>query len=87
MVEALREVSLKDLALAALPGIAGLMFLFALGVGLGHRQARFAFSLDTGGALRFAVHGPLGAVRSGKLISVRPRRVGGGLPRATNRAA
>ena len=87
VVEALREVSLKDLALAALPGIAGLMFLFALGVGLGHRQARFAFSLDTGGALRFAVHGPLGAVRSGKLISVRPRRVGGGLPRATNRAA
>ena len=58
MVEALREVSLKDLALAALPGIAGLMFLFALGVGLGHRQAWFAFSLDTGGALRFAVHGP-----------------------------
>lgn len=87
VVEALREVSLKDLALAALPGIAGLMFLFVLGVGLGHRQARFAFSLDTGGALRFAVHGPLGVVRSGRQISVRTGRVGGEVRRSANRAA
>jgi hypothetical protein len=87
VVETLREVSLKDLALAALPGIAGLMFLFALGVGLGHRQARFTFSLDTGGALRFAVHGPLGVVRSGQLISVRTRRLGDEVRRARDQAA
>ena len=65
--EALREVTLKDLALAALPGIAGLLFFLATGVGLGHRQARFSFALETSGA-RLAPRGPLGLVGSGSLV-------------------
>ena len=71
---ALREVTLKDLALAALPGIAGLMFVFLTGIGLGHRQARFGFVMETTGALRFAAGGPLGVVRPGGSIAVRTRR-------------
>jgi hypothetical protein len=65
--EALREVTLKDLALAALPGIAGLLFFLATGVGLGHRQARFSFALETSGA-RLAPRGPLGLVGSGSFV-------------------
>ena len=68
--EALREVSLKDLALAALPGIAGLLFFLATGVGLGHRQARFSFALETSGA-RLAPRGPLGLVGSGSRVRMR----------------
>ena len=68
--EALREVTLKDLALAALPGIAGLLFFLATGVGLGHRQARFSFALETSGA-RLAPRGPLGLVGSGSLVRMR----------------
>lgn len=68
--EALREVTLKDLALAALPGVAGLLFFLATGVGLGHRQARFSFALETSGA-RLAPRGPLGLVGSGSLVRMR----------------
>ena len=68
--EALREVTLKDLALAALPGIAGLLFFLVTGVGLGHRQARFSFALETSGA-RLAPRGPLGLVGSGSLVRMR----------------
>lgn len=71
---ALREVTLKDLALAALPGIAGLIFVFTTGIGLGHRQAKFGFLMETTGALRFAARGPLGVVRSGGFIAVRARK-------------
>ena len=74
LIAALREVSLKDLALAALPGIAGLMLFFATGVGLGHRQARFGFAMEPTGTLRFAAPGPLGVVRSGQFVSVHVRR-------------
>ena len=65
--QALREVTLKDLALAALPGIAGLLFFLVTGVGLGHRQARFSFALETSGA-RLAPRGPLGLVGSDSLV-------------------
>jgi len=75
IVEALREVSLRDLALAALPGIAGLLFFFATGVGMGHRQARFGFAIEPTGALRFVTPGVLGVVRSGQSVSVRTARV------------
>jgi hypothetical protein len=73
--EALREVTLKDLALAALPGLAAILFFFLTGIGIGHRQARFGFALEPTGALRFAVRGPLGVVRPGGFTSV-PARAG-----------
>ena len=71
--EALRNVSVTELALAALPGLVGLLFFFASGVGLGRRQARFGFALQSTGAMRFAAPGPLGVVRSGSLVAVRVR--------------
>lgn len=71
--EALRNVSVTELALAALPGLVGLLFFFASGVGLGRRQARFGFALQSTGAIRFAARGPLGVVRSGTSVSVRVR--------------
>jgi hypothetical protein len=78
---ALREVTLKDLAIAALPGIAGLIFVFTTGIGLGHRQAKFGFVLESNRALRFAARGPLGVARPGGFIAVRSRKA----PAATSR--
>ena len=71
VAKAIREVTLKDLALAALPGIAGLLFVFMTGIGLGHRQAKFGFIMQSTDALRFAAGGPLGVVRSGGLVAMR----------------
>ena len=70
---ALREVTLKELALAALPGLVGILFCLVTGIGPGHRQARFGFVMETTGALRFAVRGPLGVVRPGGFIAVPAR--------------
>jgi hypothetical protein len=72
--EALRNVTLTELALAALPGVAGLLFFFGTGIGLGHRQAKFGFALASSGAVRFAVRGPLGVVRNGSSVSVHSRK-------------
>ncbi len=72
--EALRNVSLTELALAALPGAVGLIFFFATGVGLGRRQAKFGFAMASSGAVRFAVRGPLGVVRSGSSVAVHSRK-------------
>ena len=79
-------MTLKDLALAALPGLAGLLFFLATGVGVGHRQARFSFAVETGGALRLAPRGPLGLVQSGGLVRV-PVRPGQRNRRRLDRAA
>jgi hypothetical protein len=73
--EALREVTLKELALAAFPGLVGMLFFFTTGIGLGHRQAKFGFALESTGALRFAARGPLGVVRPGGFIAM-PTRAG-----------
>lgn len=70
---ALAEVTLKDLALAALPGIAGLLFCLVTGVGLGHRQARFSFAIQTAGATRLPPRGPLGVVGSDSFVHVNAR--------------
>lgn len=75
--EALREVTLKQLALAALPGFAGLLLFLATGVGLGHRQARFSFALETSGA-RLAPRGPLGLVSSGSFVQMGSRKPAAG---------
>ena len=72
--EALRNVSVTELAFAALPGIAGLMLFFATGIGLGRRQAKFGYVMATSGAVRFAVRGPMGVVRSGSTIKLYKKR-------------
>ena len=68
-------ISLAALAALALPGAGGLVILTAAGVRVGYRQAKAGFVLRTAGIARFARPGavPLGVVRSGSLVVVRPR--------------
>ena len=68
-------VSLAALAAVALLGAGGLVILTAAGVRVGYRQAKAGFALRTAGIARFAGPGPLGVVRSGSLVVVRPRAV------------
>ena len=67
--------SLAALALLALPGAGGLTILTAAGVRIGYRQAKAGFVLRTAGIAGFARPGagPLGVVRSGSLVVIRPR--------------
>ena len=68
-------VSLSALFAAALPGVGGLVIISLAGVRVGYRQAKAGFALHTGGIARFAHPGagPLGVVRSGSLVLVRPK--------------
>jgi hypothetical protein len=68
-----RATSLWALAAVALPGIGGLVILTLAGVRIGYRQAKAGFALRAAGFARFARPGPLGVVRSGSLVVVRPR--------------
>ena len=77
-------LSLAALAAVALPGLGGLVILTLAGVRIGYRQAKAGFVLRTAGIARFAGPGPLGVVRSGSLVVVRPR--GLRVVRATGRA-
>ena len=70
-----RAASLWALAAVALPGIGGLLFLTLAGVRIGYRQAKAGFALRAAGIAHFARPGPLGVVRSGSLVVVRPRRL------------
>lgn len=70
IVDAIRTASVAELAMAALPGLAGLLLFFATGVRVGHRQAKFGFAMEMTGIMRFAPAGPLGVVRSGSFIAV-----------------
>jgi hypothetical protein len=65
--------ALAALLLAALPGLGGLLVLTGAGTRLGYRQAKAGIALRTAGIARFARSGPLGVVRSGSLVYVRPR--------------
>ncbi len=75
--QAFREIaahlSLAALAAAALPGLGGLLILTAAGVRIGYRQAKANFVLRASNFARFTRQGPIGIVRSGSLIAVRPR--------------
>ena len=73
--EILLPVSLWALAAGALPGVGGLVILFATGARLGYRQAKAGFAVRTAGIASFARPGavPLGVVRSGSLVVIRPR--------------
>jgi hypothetical protein len=73
--EILLPVSLWALAAAALPGVGGLVVLFATGARLGYRQAKAGFALRAAGIASFARPGgvALGVVRSRSLVVIRPR--------------
>jgi hypothetical protein len=71
--ELLLRASLWALAAAALPGAGGLVILTAAGVCIGYRQAKAGFVVRAAGIARFTGPGPLGVVRSGTLVVVRPR--------------
>jgi hypothetical protein len=73
-------VSVAALAAVALPGVGGLVILTLAGVRIGYRQAKAGFVLRTAGIARFAGPGPLGVVRSGSLVVVRPRGLRVGRP-------
>jgi len=68
-------ISLAALAVLALPGAGGLTILTAAGVRVGYRQAKAGLALRTVGIARFARPGsvPLGVVRSGSEVVIRPR--------------
>jgi hypothetical protein len=67
-------VSLSALLLAALPGLAGLIIPTVAGMGLGYRQAKAGRTLHASGIAHLAASGPIGVVRSGSLIALRPSR-------------
>ena len=71
----LLPVSLWALAVGALPGAGGLVILFATGARVGYRQAKAGVAVRTTGIAFFARPGavPLGVVRSGSLVAIRPR--------------
>ena len=72
--ELLLPVSLWALAAGALPGVGGLVILFSTGARLGYRQAKAGFAVRTAGIASFLRSGavPLGVVRSGSLVVIRP---------------
>jgi hypothetical protein len=72
--------SLSALAAIALPGVGGLLIVCAAGVRLGYRQAKAGLALRATGIARFAGSGPLGVVRSGSLVALRPRAARGVRP-------
>ncbi len=68
-------VSLAALVALALPGVGGLLMFYATGVRIGYRHAKARMELRAAGVARFARRGPLGVVRSGSLVAVRPQNV------------
>lgn len=71
-------VSLAALAAVALPGILGLLGSCAAGIRIGYRQAKAGSELPATAIARFVGSGPIGVVRSGSQISMRPRVVRSG---------
>jgi hypothetical protein len=65
--------SLSALAAVALPGVGGLLIICAAGMRFGYRQAKAGWALQITCIARFAGPGPLGVVRSGSLVALRPR--------------
>ncbi len=64
-------VSLSAMFAAALPGLIGLAIPVAAGMGIGYRQAKAGRALHTSGIAHLAPSGPIGVVRSGRLIALR----------------
>jgi hypothetical protein len=68
--------SLSALAALALPGVGGLLIICGLGTRIGYRQAKALLEVRRAGIAVFAGPGPLGVVRAGSLIALRPRASG-----------
>lgn len=67
------SASISALVAWALPGLGGLLATLTAGIRIGYRQAKAGTLLRATAIARFAGAGPLGVVRSGSLISLRPR--------------
>jgi hypothetical protein len=65
--------SLIVLTVAALPGLGGFIIIIGAGMRIGYRQAKFGFAMRSSDLARYVRPGPLGVVRSGSLIALRPR--------------
>ncbi|MGV0745600.1 hypothetical protein [Mycolicibacterium sp. XJ870] len=69
----LESPSLMALAVAALPGLGGLVLLTTSGVRIGYRQAKVSFVMRQQDIARFALMGPIGIARSQSVVSVHVR--------------
>lgn len=67
-------VSLSAMIVAALPGLAGIVIPSLAGTCIGYRQAKARSALRMSGIAHLAASGPIGVVRSGSLVAMRPRR-------------
>jgi hypothetical protein len=67
-------VSLSAMFAAALPGLIGLAIPVVAGMSIGYRQAKAGRALRTSGIAHLAPSAPIGVVRSGTLIALRPKR-------------
>ncbi|MGH3640331.1 MAG: hypothetical protein ACRDUX_15030 [Mycobacterium sp.] len=70
--------SLSAMVAAALPGLVAFLIPTAAGMGVGYRQAKAGIALRGPGMARFAGSGPIGIVRSGSLVALRPSAMRGG---------
>jgi hypothetical protein len=67
-------VSLSAMFAAALPGLIGLAIPVAAGMSIGYRQAKAGRALRASGIAHLAPSAPIGVVRSGTLVALRPKR-------------
>jgi hypothetical protein len=67
-------VSLSAMFAAALPGLVGLVIPVVAGMHIGYRQAKAGRALRMSGIAHLAASGPIGVVRSGSLVALRPPR-------------
>jgi hypothetical protein len=67
-------VSLSAMFAAALPGLVGLVIPVVAGMHIGYRQAKAGRALRRSGIAHLAASGPIGVVRSGSLVALRPPR-------------
>jgi hypothetical protein len=67
-------VSLSVMFAEALPGLVGLVTPVVAGMHIGYRQAKAGRALRASGIAHLAASGPIGVVRSGSLIALRPER-------------
>jgi hypothetical protein len=65
--------SLAALLAAAIPGLAGMFIPTAAGAHLGYRQAKARMAMRTLSTARFSAMAPIGIVRSGALVTLRPK--------------
>jgi hypothetical protein len=70
---ALVAASLAALLAAAIPGLVGMFIPTAAGAHLGYRQAKARMAVRTLSITRLSAPGPIGIVRSGALVTLRPK--------------